>query len=43
MYIKNNFLGVPLLAQWVKDPELPQAGVQVTDAPWLWRKPQLEL
>ena len=27
---------IPGLAQWVKDPMLPWAVVQVTDAAWLW-------
>ena len=27
--------GVPTVAQWVKDPTLPQAAAQVTDATWI--------
>ena len=36
---------IPGLAQWVKDPALPQALVQVTDAARLWlrHRPQLQL
>ena len=27
---------IPGLAQWVKDPVLPQAVVYVTDEAWIW-------
>ena len=27
---------IPGLAQWIKDPALSQAGVQVTDGAWIW-------
>ena len=27
---------IPVLAQWVKDAELPQAVMSVTDKAWIW-------
>ena len=27
---------IPGLTQWVKDPALPQAAVQVADVAWIW-------
>ena len=27
---------IPGLTQWVKEPELPKAAVQVEDVPWIW-------
>ena len=35
--IHEDTCSIPGLTHWVKDPEMPQAAVQVLDAAWIWQ------
>ena len=35
---REDVVSIPSLPWWVKDPVLPQAAVQVTDAAWIWHR-----